>query len=76
MPLYKDYGVLSSGLSLAERGRPGYYVPFASIFCWSDGAFRLARQFAWDDFEQPSADAAKATATLLAQRAIDCGEVD
>ncbi|MEO6929622.1 MAG: hypothetical protein ABI190_10700 [Casimicrobiaceae bacterium] len=75
MPLYKDFGVISSGLSLADRGRPGRYIPFASIFAWSHGAFRLARQFAWSELEQTSADAAKATAEQLAQRAIDCGDV-
>jgi hypothetical protein len=75
MPMYKDYGVLSSGLSLADHGRPGMYIPFASVFVWSDGYFRLARQFTWSDLEQPTADAAKATAELLVQRAIDCGDV-
>ena len=75
MPMYKDYGVLSSGLSLADRGRPGRYVPFASIFAWTNGAFRLARQFTWIELEEPTADAAKATAQELAQRAIDCGDV-
>lgn len=75
MPMYKDYGVVASGLSLADRGRPGHYIPFASVFTWSEGAFRLARQFAWTDEEQTSADAAKAMAQRLAQRAIDCGEV-
>ncbi|HEY7901905.1 MAG TPA: hypothetical protein VIH36_00515 [Casimicrobiaceae bacterium] len=75
MPMYKDYGVVSSGLSLADRGRPGAYVPFASVFAFRDGYFQLARQFTWDDLEQPSAAAAKATAELLAQRAIDCGDV-
>ena len=58
MPMYKDYGVLSSGLSLADRGRPDAYVPFASVFAFRDGCFRLARQFTWSDLEQPSADAA------------------
>ena len=76
MPVYKDYGVLSSGLSLADRGRPGHYVPFASVFVWTEGCFRLVRQFTWDDLEQPSAEAAKAAAELLAQKAIDCGDVE
>lgn len=75
MPLYKEYGVLASGLSLAERGRPGAYVPFASVFTWNDGCFRLARQFTWDDLEQPTAEAAKVTADALVRRAIDCGDV-
>ena len=75
MPMCKDYGVLASGLSLADRGRPGMYMPFASVFVWSDGYFRLTRQFTWSDLEQPTADAAKATAELLVQRAIDCGDV-
>jgi hypothetical protein len=75
MPLYKEYGVLASGLSLAERGRPDAYVPFASVFTWNDGCFRLTRQFTWDDLEQPTAEAAKITADALVRRAIDCGDV-
>lgn len=75
MPMYKDCGVLPTALSLADRGRPGSYVPVASVLMWSAGRLRLVRQFIWSDFVQPSAYAAKATAQLMAQRAIDCGEV-
>jgi hypothetical protein len=42
---------------------------------WSDGTFRLARQFTWGELEQPSVDAAKATAEVLAKQAIDSGDV-
>lgn len=75
MSMYKDYGVLASGLSLADRGRPGHYIPFASVFVWSEGVFRLARQFTWIDLEQPTEDAARTTAEMLAHKAIDCGDV-
>ncbi len=71
MPLYKDFGVLASGLSLADRGKPGRYVPFASVFAWNDGCFRLARQFTWHEHEAASADAAAVAARRLVEQAID-----
>ena len=75
MPLYKDHGVIASGLSLADRGKPGCYVPFASVFTWIGGQFRITRQFAWTELELPSVEAAKEAAQRLAQRAIDRGDI-
>ena len=73
--MYKDHGVVTSGLSLADRGKPGRYVPFASVFTWIGGHFRVTRQFMWNELELPSAEAAKDVAQRLAQRAIDRGDI-
>jgi hypothetical protein len=75
MPMYKDHGVVASGLSLADRGKPGRYVPFASVFTWIGGQFRITRQFMWSELEMPSVETAKAAAQRLAQRAIDRGDI-
>lgn len=75
MPMYKDFGVLANGLSLADRGKPGRYVPFASVFAWVGGSFRVAWQATWNELELPSVESAKHAAQRLAQRAIDRGEV-
>jgi hypothetical protein len=76
MPLYKNYGVIASGMSLEDQGKPGRYVPFASVFSWKDdGSFTLARQYTWSEVELESADAARVHAQRLAQQAIDGGEV-
>ena len=73
--MYKDHGVIANGLSLADRGKPGRYVPFASVFTWTGGQFQITRQFMWDDMELASVEAAKDTAQRLAQRAIDRGDI-
>jgi hypothetical protein len=74
MPIYKDHAVIASGLSLADRGKPGRYIPFASVFTWIAGTLRLTRQYMWEELEMGSMDAAKVIAQRLAQRAIDRGE--
>jgi hypothetical protein len=75
MPMYKEHGVIANGLSLADRGKPGCYVPFASVFTRIDGQFQITRQFMWSELELPSVEAAKDTAERLAQRAIDRGDI-
>jgi len=71
MPIYKDYAVLASGLSLADRGKPGRYVPFASLLACGGGVLRLARQLTWLEHETASADSAKRAAERLARQLID-----
>ncbi len=75
MPMYKNCGIVVCAVSLADKGKPGAWVPFASVVAWVGGSFRLAWQATWVDLELPSFEAAKAMAQKLAQRAIDSGEV-